>query len=69
MRLAVSVPASSANLAFWSASTCRRRFSPRSAARTSTRDPRRSERNSASAAVSRAAPGTMICGGIDGADP
>src|SRR4051794_11662287 len=46
-----------------------RRFSPRSGARTSTRDPRRSVRNPSSAAVSPAPRGTTICCGIDGATP
>ena len=54
--------------AFSSASSCRRRFSPRSAVRTSTRAPRFSERNSASAERSPASRGTMICGGTLGAD-
>ena len=46
-----------------------RRFSPRSGARTSTREPRRSDRNSASADVSPAPRGTTICGGTLGDEP
>ena len=36
---------------------------------TSTREPRRSDRNSSSALVSPEPFGTRICGGIDGAEP
>ena len=65
---AVNVSEASASIAFSWASSCRRRFSPRSGARTSTFDPRSSERNVASGGLARPR-GTRICGGIDGADP
>ena len=49
---ATNVSEESASSAFCWASSCRRRFSPRSGARTSTREPRSSERNAASVARS-----------------
>ena len=66
---ATNVSDESASSAFCCASSCRRRFSPRSGARTSTREPRSSERNSSSAVVSPTPRGTSTCGGTDGAEP
>ena len=60
---------SSASSAFCWARSRRRRFSPRRAARTSTLEPRSSERYSANASVAPASGGTTISGGIAGALP
>ena len=66
---AANVAESSASRAFWAASSASRRFSPRAGVRTSTREPRSSERNSCNASSPVASGGTTICGGIDGALP